>query len=462
MIAIVAIALAMVVLGYEDTLQVTVDDLAHHTAAVARTQAPTLMVAPVHDVQVNPDRVRELARLTRDLVIVKIDPSRANDPEIAAEGERDRRLGVAAQFSTEDLMRAFDLLTKAEFDIRGSAHPRYHLEMALLRWIHLRKLVPLPLGHQHVIDLTPPRDLTLEESLEFAREDECVEVTPESIRIRKVILDQNVLLLQATNNAELQSRLAYQARMDFLPTVNFSSGGNRGSGFAQDQGGRNIAFSNTNLNGNLSAGINVFNGFADVASLRQARYSEDASEFTLERARQNVVFNVATTFVALINAQEQIRIQQENVETQQQQLAHGRDLDQLLGDVADAVLEARLAALPGGAAETVEHHAPLLRAVARQQLDVLHRQVQLVARLHVERLVPLVHVADRAVDAEIRRAVRIGKHQRAQRLVANLGPPHLRPRQEETLVAGEAAEHRRLLGDGPRDRLAVDHTTAGD
>jgi DNA polymerase-3 subunit gamma/tau len=87
--------------------------------------------------------VRELARLTRDLVLVKIDASRANDPEIAAEGERDRMLAVAAQFSNEDLMRAFDLLTKAEFDIRGSAHPRYHLEMALLRWIHLRKLVPL-------------------------------------------------------------------------------------------------------------------------------------------------------------------------------------------------------------------------------------------------------------------------------------------------------------------------------
>ncbi|MCU6479379.1 translational GTPase TypA [Arthrobacter sp. A2-55] len=38
-------------------------------------------------------------------------------------------------------------------------------------------------------NMTPPRNLTLEESLEFAREDECVEVTPESIRIRKVILN---------------------------------------------------------------------------------------------------------------------------------------------------------------------------------------------------------------------------------------------------------------------------------
>ena len=39
-------------------------------------------------------------------------------------------------------------------------------------------------------NLTPPRKLTLEESLEFAREDECVEVTPGAIRIRKVELDQ--------------------------------------------------------------------------------------------------------------------------------------------------------------------------------------------------------------------------------------------------------------------------------
>ncbi len=39
--------------------------------------------------------------------------------------------------------------------------------------------------------MTPSRKLTLEECLEFAREDECVEVTPEVIRIRKVELDSN-------------------------------------------------------------------------------------------------------------------------------------------------------------------------------------------------------------------------------------------------------------------------------
>jgi GTP-binding protein len=39
--------------------------------------------------------------------------------------------------------------------------------------------------------LVPPRKLSLEQSLEFCREDECVEVTPRTVRIRKVVLDQN-------------------------------------------------------------------------------------------------------------------------------------------------------------------------------------------------------------------------------------------------------------------------------
>jgi GTP-binding protein len=38
--------------------------------------------------------------------------------------------------------------------------------------------------------LIPPRKLSLEQALEFCREDECVEVTPESVRLRKVALDQ--------------------------------------------------------------------------------------------------------------------------------------------------------------------------------------------------------------------------------------------------------------------------------
>lgn len=61
-------SVAMVVLGYDDTLQVTVDDLAHHTAAVRRARPESLVVADLpwmsYHVSV-PDTVANAAQLVR-------------------------------------------------------------------------------------------------------------------------------------------------------------------------------------------------------------------------------------------------------------------------------------------------------------------------------------------------------------------------------------------------------------
>jgi DNA polymerase III subunit gamma/tau len=86
---------------------------------------------------------REIARALRDLLILSVDPRRAADPDVASDAERERLLAMAGQWSREDLLRGFDLLTKAEQEIRLSDQPRYNMEMALLRLMHLRKLVPL-------------------------------------------------------------------------------------------------------------------------------------------------------------------------------------------------------------------------------------------------------------------------------------------------------------------------------
>jgi 3-methyl-2-oxobutanoate hydroxymethyltransferase len=61
-------SLAMVVLGYDDTLQVTVDDIAHHVGAVARAKPRPLVVAdmPWMSFHVSTeDTVRNAARLVR-------------------------------------------------------------------------------------------------------------------------------------------------------------------------------------------------------------------------------------------------------------------------------------------------------------------------------------------------------------------------------------------------------------
>jgi GTP-binding protein len=42
---------------------------------------------------------------------------------------------------------------------------------------------------EELVRLTPPRPMSLEQALEFIADDECVEVTPTGVRLRKVILD---------------------------------------------------------------------------------------------------------------------------------------------------------------------------------------------------------------------------------------------------------------------------------
>ena len=47
--------------------------------------------------------------------------------------------------------------------------------------------------------LVPPRPMSLEQALEFIADDECVEVTPHNVRLRKVVLDASIRGRSAKN-----------------------------------------------------------------------------------------------------------------------------------------------------------------------------------------------------------------------------------------------------------------------
>jgi 3-methyl-2-oxobutanoate hydroxymethyltransferase len=81
-------SVAMVVLGYDDTLQVTIDDMAHHTAAVARAKPRPLIVAdlPWMSYHVSTEEtVRNAAHLIRaGGECVKLEGGRKRVPMIEA------------------------------------------------------------------------------------------------------------------------------------------------------------------------------------------------------------------------------------------------------------------------------------------------------------------------------------------------------------------------------------------
>ena len=54
-----------------------------------------------------------------------------------------------------------------------------------------------------LVRLVPHRMLSLDQALEFLREDECVEVTPDAVRLRKVALDKTARVKAARRAREV-------------------------------------------------------------------------------------------------------------------------------------------------------------------------------------------------------------------------------------------------------------------
>ena len=92
-VILVGDSVAMVVLGYEDTLQVTVDDMAHHVGAVARARPRALVVADLPWLSYHlstEDAVRNAAALVR-----------AGASAIKLEGGRSRVAAVQAMVDAQ-------------------------------------------------------------------------------------------------------------------------------------------------------------------------------------------------------------------------------------------------------------------------------------------------------------------------------------------------------------------------
>lgn len=137
----------------------------------------------------------------------------------------------------------------------------------------------------------------------------------------RIALDQNTTLKRESNAVRRSEIAVSRARMDFFPSISLSSGGQRsfGRSFSQEAGGIvNETSDFFRLGANTS--VNLFNGFGDIAELRRAGLQAQASDLGLERTRQDVVFTVMERYLAVIESQELIHVQQEELEARRQQL----------------------------------------------------------------------------------------------------------------------------------------------
>jgi DNA polymerase-3 subunit gamma/tau len=118
--------------------------LSRVTRAIAE-QKPAEALAVVADLAARGHELRNFCRdmlaHLRDLLVVKV----SGDAGLgdAADSERRALADEARDFSESDLVRFFHSMTETEKNLSGGSHPRYQLEIGLVKLVEMRRLAPL-------------------------------------------------------------------------------------------------------------------------------------------------------------------------------------------------------------------------------------------------------------------------------------------------------------------------------
>lgn len=147
-----------------------------------------------------------------------------------------------------------------------------------------------------------PRTLTLQDAVTLA-------------------LENNFSVRKAENNLDLQGDVVTQGYAQFMPNLNASFGGTRRTGrqFVQERL-QFDDFTTRSLNGNINTTLPVFTGFQNINNLRAAQQRRLTTEEILQRTRENIIFQSASQFLAVLLNQELVVISRQNLENAQRQL----------------------------------------------------------------------------------------------------------------------------------------------
>ncbi len=134
----------------------------------------------------------------------------------------------------------------------------------------------------------------------------------------RIALDRSTILESAQNQVEQAGTQVSGARSTFFPglTLELSGAPNYGRIFDQAEA-RVLTESNQSLSGRLSAGVTVFDGFSNIASLRQAQAIEEAAVLNKHQVQQDVVPAVISGFLDITAARQQVAMWEETLAAQE-------------------------------------------------------------------------------------------------------------------------------------------------
>lgn len=133
-----------------------------------------------------------------------------------------------------------------------------------------------------------------------------------------IALRQSSSIERAQNQVVLSGLEVSDATMQFVPDLRLTLGGDQDFGRTFNTNEGAILDGNTQgLSTRLSSSVTLFDGFANVANLKQARLQESATSLDAQRVEQTVVFSVISGYIGMIEAREQVGVAEENLAFQE-------------------------------------------------------------------------------------------------------------------------------------------------
>ena len=140
-----------------------------------------------------------------------------------------------------------------------------------------------------------------------------------------IALHKNTQILKTTNEIQSYQSGVKAAYGNFLPSLSASGGFNWSKspkGGEVYLGGAAIPTSleQRYYSASLSSGITLFDGLSNFAQLSQSKNNLEAARLNLERTKQDIVFQTISLYYQVINAQQQLKVKEEDVKYNQKNL----------------------------------------------------------------------------------------------------------------------------------------------
>lgn len=143
----------------------------------------------------------------------------------------------------------------------------------------------------------------------------------------KIALERNTSAVQAQNTLEGQQSTVTAAYGQLFPNLTASGSWQRQDldrQFTSIPGGGILRIPTTSTTNSYSTSVNssivLFNGFSNTANVSRASANAVAAEYTLNRTRQSVVFQVQSLYLNVLRTEQLLKVSEDNLKRSKRQL----------------------------------------------------------------------------------------------------------------------------------------------